>query len=184
MKMISLKWNNEKQTKSKKIDKSVYFELLVYDGGKPVRLDHIHGASNAYLRIFHGFETSLEDTTSSLKRLAKSGDAIDMGNYKWRVRMEFTVEEKRKAKKLSRELSVPLPESKLIKLAKKSGNSISDLLCQFSEFAHEPWHRQRGYLREAREYLENFENYKTLMSGGTEAKLQLHKMLNRVFAGV
>ena len=107
-----------------------------------------------------------------------------MGNYKWRVRMEFTVEEKRKAKKLSRELSVPLPESKLIKMAKKSGNSISDLLCQFSEFAHEPWHRQRGYLREAREYLENFENYKTLMSGGTEAKLQLHKMLNRVFAGV
>jgi hypothetical protein len=149
-KMIKLSWSNSvdgKETKNQQIDKSVYFELLrPYRGRRSFSLSHIHRGSRAFLKSDRAYpsplkplKTRLKNTKTSLKRLVKSGDAEYVGNNKWRLRMEFTVEERREAKKLSNELSIPMPEPELIKLAKKSGNSISDLLCQISQLAYVPY---------------------------------------------
>jgi len=174
--MISLGWD----CNAKDIDKAVYFELLVRGKGKPLSLSHVHRGSKTYLKTYHGLDTSLEDTKSALKRLVKSGDAVDVGNNKWQLRMEFAEEEKRKAKKLSKELSVPLPEPELIRLAKKSGNSITDLLHQFSGFACAPNHRHRGCYSAAREYLKNFDSFDAFMAEGMKAKAQILEALSGV----
>jgi hypothetical protein len=179
--MIRLRYSTDCKTKAnqrkREIDKSVYFELI---NGEWKTLSDIYRRSNAFLSQQKGFEVSLDAIYASLTRLENSGDAMyDNRKGRWHVRIEFTAEERKKAKSLFKKLRGRFSEVKLRELAKKSHNSISDLLCEFNEFAYEPLHRHRAYLRNAQQYLkENAANFGTLAYEGFVAQAELQDALS------